>query len=169
VNVLETERLILRQLTADDDKFILELVNEPSWLRNIGDRGVKTPEHARAYLQKGPIEMYHRLGFGLYLVELKEKSTALGICGLIKRDTLTEVDLGFAFLSRFQAQGYGFESATGVLAYGKQTLGLTRILAVTSQDNQPSSKLLGKLGFHFEQSLRLSPNTAEVKLYAIQL
>src|SRR3954468_25026348 len=127
LKVLETDRLIVRWLTPEDAEFILRLVNEPSWLRVIGDNGIRTIEGARAYILKGPVEMYSRLGFGLYLVELKEEGVSIGICGLIKRGSLEDVDIGFAFLPKFWGKGYAYESASAVMAYGKRIFGLTHL------------------------------------------
>jgi RimJ/RimL family protein N-acetyltransferase len=165
LKVLETKRLVLRWLCTDDAAFILELVNEPPWLKYIGDKGVKTLQDAESYIRKGPIEMYGRLGFGLYLVEIKESSEPIGICGLIKREALEDVDLGFAFLPKFWGKGYAFESASAAMSYGKNMLGLPRIAAITSQDNRPSEKLLEKLGFWFERNVRLGASDDELKLY----
>jgi RimJ/RimL family protein N-acetyltransferase len=153
--ILETDRLILRRLSVEDNEFILELVNDPLWLRFIGDRGVHTLEDARDYILKGPVAMYARLGFGSYLVERKSDGIPLGICGLIKRDALEDVDLGFAFLPEYRAQGYAYESAAAVLAYGQSVFGLKRIVAITSPDNDQSAKLLEKLGFTFEKMIQL--------------
>jgi hypothetical protein len=69
LKVLETDRLRLRRLSSEDAEFILQLLNEPSWLRFIGNKGVRAIENARDYILKGPVEMYSRPGFGLYLVE----------------------------------------------------------------------------------------------------
>jgi RimJ/RimL family protein N-acetyltransferase len=113
--------------------------------------------------------MYARLGFGLYLTELKEEGVSIGICGLIKRDSLEDVDIGFAFLPRFWAKGYAYESASAVMAYGKQALGLKRIVAITSPDNQSSAKLLEKLGLQFERMVRLSHDAQEVRLFVSDL
>jgi RimJ/RimL family protein N-acetyltransferase len=164
--VLETERLIIRKLTTDDAPFILELVNEPSWIRFIGDRGVRTLDAARAYISNGPIAMYERFGFGLYLVMLKGDKVPLGMCGLIKRDALPDVDIGFAFLPRYWGKGYAIEAAAAVLAYGRRALGLGRIVAITSPDNQSSIKLLEKIGFVFEGMIRLPGETSEVRLFS---
>lgn len=166
LKVLETNRLILRRLSTEDADFILELVNEPSWLRFIGDKGVRSIVDARDYILKGPVESYERFGFGLYLAELKETGTPIGICGLIKRDSLKDVDLGFAFLPKFWGNGYAYESASAVMAYGKSALGLNRIVAVTTPDNHNSIKVLEKLGFRFEQIVRLSVDAPEVRLFA---
>ena len=166
MKVLETDRLILRRLSVEDTAFILELVNDPLWLRFIGDRGVRTLEDARAYILKGPVAMYERVGFGLYLVEHKRDGVPLGICGLIKRDGLDDVDLGFAFLPEFRAQGYAYESAVAVLAYGRQMFGLKRIVAITSPDNERSVRLLEKLGFTFEKMIQLPNDSEAVKLFA---
>ena len=166
MEVAQTERLLLRWLNTGDSPFILELLNEPSWIRYIGDKGVQTIQDARRYIENGPVEMYQRLGFGLYLVELKENGAPIGICGLIKRETLVDVDLGFAFLPRFWANGYAFESASAVIAYGRRAFGLSRIVAILSQDNDRSAKLLEKLGFRFDSAVRLQPSGEELWLYA---
>ncbi len=166
MEVAQTERLILRWLNAGDSAFILELLNEPSWIRFIGDKGVKTIQDAQRYIENGPVEMYQRLGFGLYLVELKENSAPIGICGLIKRAALVDVDLGFAFLPRFWANGYAFESASAVMSYARNTLALSRIVAVLSPDNHRSAKLLERLGFRFDSTVSLKAGGDELKLYA---
>ena len=167
MTVVQTQRLILRRLTLDDAAFMLRLLNDAAWLQYIGDRGVRTLEAAREYLRTGAIDMYTRLGFGLYLVELNSTHEPIGICGLIKRDTLPDVDLGFAFLAQFRGGGYAYESAAATLGYARATLGMQRIVAIVSPENQRSIALLEKLGFHFEQSLRLPPNEArETSLFA---
>jgi len=169
MNVIETERLALRRLKAEDAGFILELLNDPAWLRFIGDRGVRTVEAARDYISRNLAPMYERHGFGLYLTELKEGGTPVGICGLIKRDSLEDVDVGFAFLPRFRGKGYAYESASAVMEYGRTAFGLGRIVAITSPDNEVSAGLLEKLGFTFERMLRLSDDDAEVCLFASDL
>ncbi|HEV3470953.1 MAG TPA: GNAT family N-acetyltransferase [Pyrinomonadaceae bacterium] len=167
--VLETERLILRRLSEADAEFIRGLVNEPSWLRFIGDRGVRTVEDARRYIADGPVASYGRHGFGLYLTELKAGGDPAGICGLIKRESLEDVDLGFAFLPRFWGRGYASEAAAAVLEYGKSAFGLRRVVAVTAPDNQASIRVLEKLGFTFERMVKLSADDEEIKLYALDL
>lgn len=169
LKVLETDRLIVRWLSADDAEFILQLLNEPSWLRFIGDKGVRTIEDARNYILNGPMEMYSRLGFGLYLVELKEDGSSIGICGLIKRDSLEDVDIGFAFLPKYWGKGYAYEAAYAVMEYGKRALGLNRIVAITSTENYVSAKLLEKLGFNFEGMVKLSSGGDEIKLFALDV
>jgi [ribosomal protein S5]-alanine N-acetyltransferase len=166
MKVLETERLILRRVTVGDSEFMLELLNDPSWLRFIGDRGVRTLDAARDYILKSLVAMYERLGFGLYLTELKGEGVPIGICGLIKRDSLEDVDIGFAFLPKFRGKGYAYESALAVMAYGKRTFGLNRLVAITSPDNSDSARVLEKLGFNFERMVRLSDDSAEVSLFA---
>jgi RimJ/RimL family protein N-acetyltransferase len=166
MTVLETDRLILHYLTVEDCEFILELLNDPSWLRFIGDKGVKTLDDARDYIVKSLIPMYERLGFGLYLTELKSEGIPIGICGLIKRDSLEDVDIGFAFLPKFRGKGYAYESASAVLAYGKRTFGFNRIVAITTPDNDSSARLLEKLGFHFERMVKLTDDSSEVSLFA---
>src|ERR1700704_4791358 len=111
MTILETDRLLLRKLTADDAEFILDLLNQPSFLQFIGDKGVRTLDDARQYILAGPVASYERFGFGLYLTALKESQVSIGICGLIKRETLEDVDVGFAFLPQFWSKGYAFEAA----------------------------------------------------------
>jgi RimJ/RimL family protein N-acetyltransferase/cytochrome b561 len=166
MEVAQTERLILRWLDDGDSAFILELLNEPSWIRFIGDKGVKTIQDAQRYIETGPVEMYRRLGFGLYLVELKENGAPIGICGLIKRAVLVDADLGFAFLPRFWANGYAFESASAVMSYARSALTLSRIVAILSPDNHRSAKLLAKLGFRFDSTISLQAGGDELELYA---
>jgi RimJ/RimL family protein N-acetyltransferase len=155
--VLETTRLSLRRLTEDDAPFIFRLVNEPSWLRFIGDKGVRTMDDARRYLREGPIDMYARHGFGLYLVARKSDATAIGMCGLIKRDALPDVDIGFAYVPESWGNGYAVEAADAVLAYGRDDIGLKRIVAITSLDNDASIRVLGKIGMAFERVMEVRP------------
>lgn len=166
MKVLETDRLLLRRLSIEDAGFMLGLLNEPSYLRFIGDKGVRTLNDARDYILTGPIASYDKFGFGLYLTALKDSGAAIGICGLLKRDNLPNVDIGFAFLPQFWTQGYAFEAASGVMAYGRDTLGLNRIIAIVSPDNKRSIKLLGKLGFKFERMARWPADGSDIELYA---
>ncbi len=168
MNILETERLALRQLTADDAGFILALVNEPSFIQNIGDRGVRTLSDAERYIENGPVASYARNGFGLYLVALKESGESIGMCGLIKRDELDDVDIGYAFLPKFWSKGYAVESALAVKEQGR-SLGLRRLIAITDPANEGSIRVLEKLGLRFEKMIRLSADDIELKLFTIDL
>jgi RimJ/RimL family protein N-acetyltransferase len=163
--ILETDRLQLRMLTIDDAEFILRLLNEPSFIQNIGDRGVRTIDEARAYILKGPIASYEKFGFGLWLVETRSATAPIGICGLLKRDVLDDVDIGYALLPEFWSQGYALESASAVMAYASDQLGLKRVVAVTNPDNQSSIRLLEKMGFQYERLVRLSDGAPEIKLF----
>ncbi len=165
LKVIETDRLTLRHLTPDDAEFIFALLNDPAFLRFIGDKGVRTLEDARKYITNGPMKMYARLGFGLYLVELKDGGIPIGLCGLIKRDGLDDVDIGFAFLPEYRTKGYAYEAASATMAYGKDALRLKRIVAITSPDNEASGKLLERLGLRFERIIRLSEGAEEVRLF----
>ncbi len=164
--VVETARLTLRRMVVTDAPFIFELVNEPDWLRHIGDRGVRTIDAARDYIVNGPIDSYERHGFGLYLTELTESCEPIGICGLLKRESLEHVDLGFALVRRRFGRGYATEAAAAVVAYGERELGLERILAITSPDNYGSMRVLAKLGFVFERERSHSDDGSMVRQYA---
>ena len=151
MTVLETERLILRELTLDDAPFILTLLNDPSFLRYINDKNVRDLEGARQYMLNGPIASYARNGFGLYLVELKDSAVPIGLCGLLKREELPDPDIGFAFLPDFWGKGFAFESANAVMNDARARLGFNRLLAIVMPDNEASIKLLEKLGMRFER------------------
>jgi RimJ/RimL family protein N-acetyltransferase len=163
--VVETGRLRLRRLEEDDAPFIFELVNDPDWLRFIGDRNVHSLEDARGYIRKGPLASYQRHGYGLYLVELRETGQPLGMCGLIRRDTLDHPDLGFAFLPRFRGAGYAREAARATLDHARRSLSLGPLLAITSLHNERSIALLEKLGFVFEQIIRMPNDQEELRLF----
>ena len=163
--VLQTERLILRHLTEDDAEFYVALVNDPDWLRFIGDRGLRTADAAREYLATGPIPGYPRNGFGLYLTALREDGTPVGICGLVRREGLDDVDVGFAFLPAFRGRGYAVEAGNAVLAQARDDVGLAHVAAITNPDNDASIAVLQKLGFRFERLMRLAPEAAEVNLF----
>jgi RimJ/RimL family protein N-acetyltransferase len=163
--VLRTERLLLRRFTVDDAEFILTLLNEPSFLRYIGDKKVRNLEDARQYILNGPVASYERHGFGLYLVELKEQNTPIGMCGLLKRDELPDADIGFALLPSFWNKGLALEAATAVLTEARDTLNLPRILAITSLDNDASIALLERLGFQFDRVMKLSEDREQLRLF----
>jgi RimJ/RimL family protein N-acetyltransferase len=165
VKIFETERLILRQMRIEDAEFIFELVNEPAFIRNIGDKGVRTLEDARNYILTGPVASYAKFGFGLYLVELRETEEAIGICGLLKRDSLEDVDIGFALLERFRRKGFARESAAAVVGYGRNALGLKRIVAITSPDNEGSMRVLEKIGLRFEKMIRMPGSDEDTRLF----
>lgn len=163
--LLETPRLRLRQLDPADAAFIRRLVNEPSFIRYVGDRGVRTDEDACNYIREGPMASYARHGFGLLLAQLKRGGTPAGICGLLKRDTLEDVDVGFAFLPEFWFQGYALEAAAAVLA-DAQNRGFNRVLAITSPDNVASIRLLDKLGFRLERTMRQPGENLDLNVFS---
>jgi ribosomal-protein-alanine N-acetyltransferase len=166
---LRTPRLLLRELTADDAPFILTLLNDPAWLRFIGDRGVRTVDDAAAYIDKGPRASYALNGFGLNLVTLSDSGTAIGICGLIKRDSLPGPDLGFAFLPAYRSQGYAFEAATAVRDFARDHFRLPSLLAIVDPANGPSIRLLEKLGFAFERMMTVPGDDHDVNVFAARL
>jgi RimJ/RimL family protein N-acetyltransferase len=166
MQVIETERLALRHLTLDDAPFMHTLVNDPTWLRFIGDRGVRSVDDAREYLRKGAIASYAQHGFGLYLTEIKATSQPIGICGLVKRDTLPDVDVGFALLPQFAGHGYACEAAAAVMQHARAQIGLTRVVAITNPDNHGSIRVLEKIGLGFERLIRPVADAGELALYA---
>lgn len=166
MKAIETSRLALRALVPERDAaFILRLLNEESFLRYIGDRGVRTLEDARRYIENGPAKSYAEHGFGLLLVEGRDDARPLGICGLLKREALDHPDLGFAFVPEAWGRGFGLESAAAVLSDARARLGLVRVLAVTQPDNGASIRLLERLGFAHEGGVRLSEGGPELALY----
>lgn len=169
MKTLQTERLQIRPMVAvQDAPFMLRLLNEPSWLRFIGDRGVRTLAQAQAYIEQGPVAMYASHGHGFCVVELRGQQQPLGICGLAQRDYLDSPDIGFAFLPEYCGQGYAFEAARAVLAHGQEALGLRRVLATTRAENLESQKLLGKLGLRFDRLIPHPDGSRELLLFATE-
>jgi RimJ/RimL family protein N-acetyltransferase len=165
MNILETERLALRELAPGDEAFILELLGEPAFLKNIGDRGVRSLEDASGYIASSAIASYRKNGFGMYRVALKESDVAAGICGLVKREGLDGPDLGFAFLERFWNRGYASEAAAAILVHARHKLSLGRVLAITALENRGSMRVLEKLGFRFDGITKLPGHAAESRLF----
>ncbi len=166
MTILETERLSLRTIDPDGDAtLMLELLNEPAFIRYVADRGVRTIEAASDYIREKILPSYETFGFGFYLVERKDTREAIGICGLIKRDALEDVDIGFSTASRYWGKGYAFEAASALMAHGRKVHCLPRIVGVTAPDNFASINLLQKLGLRFERMIRLPGYGPESKLF----
>lgn len=165
--VLETERLTLRRLTPADAPFILELVNTPTWLQYIGDRHVHTLEDARNYITNGPASSYDKIGTGLYLVSLKENGIPIGMCGLLKREILEDLDIGFALLPGHAGKGYAYEAAVATLRHGRHDIGLKRIVAFTTKENLRSISLIERLGLQYESIFRFPGEEQELLLFGI--
>lgn len=155
MQILQTERLQLRHLTLEDAPFILELLNDPLFVRFVGDKGVRTVEGARGYLEHGPLASYAQHGFGLFHVSLRDGGAPIGICGLLKREVLEDVDIGFAYLPQFGGRGYATEAALATMHYGQAVLGLKRIVAITAPDNKASQNVLRKIGLHHARTIKL--------------
>lgn len=169
MQIARTRRLVLRQLVLADARFLCRLLNEPSWLENIGDRGVRTIADAERYIQDKLIGTYASLGFGMYLTLLGNNQTAIGLCGLVKRASLPEPDLGFAFLPEYWGNGYAFEAAVAVMHFARVTLGLSTLLAIVKPDNARSVRLLEKLDFTREGEYRVPSSQELVSLYGATL
>lgn len=168
--VLSTQRLVLRELTREDAPFVLRLLNDPSFLRYIGDRGVRDLDDARRYIERGMLDSYARHGFGLWLVERCDAGDApIGLCGLVFRDGLPAPDIGFAFLPQWWSRGYAHEAAAAVMAHARRVLGLDRVLAIASPHNESSLRLLHKLGFHYERDVLMPGDTEAVALFACDI
>ena len=165
MRVLETQRLLLRYFRTDDAKFILQLLNEPAFREHVGDKGVRTLDDAKLYLENGPIDSYERFGYGLNMVELKDSGEPIGMCGLVRRDNLEDADIGYAFLEQYWSRGYARESAEAVLSHARETLGLERIVAIVTPRNHSSIKLLENIGLSFERMIRLTDDEKELKYF----
>jgi len=162
--ILETERLILREVHTSDSDFILDLLNQPSFIKYIADRGVRTVDQAREYIESRFVQSYKTNGYGLFLMELKDGGTPIGLCGFVNRETLPHPDVGFALLPQFEKQGYAYEAASALLDYERERLGCKRVLAITTPDNESSGRLLEKIGLRFEREIELNGET--LKLYS---
>lgn len=160
-----TKRLTLRPLGLEDAAFVLQLVNEPGWLRHIGDRQIHTLEAAEAYIRKGPLSSHAQHGFGLDLVSRRDSGEAIGLCGLLQREYLDAPDLGYAFLRTQEGQGFATEAAAAVIAHAETALGLARLHALTSLDNRGSIRVLEKNGFRFQRVMRAPGADTESRLF----
>ena len=165
--VCESPRLRLRRLEYGDAPFIVTLLTDPDFLRNVGDRNVRNEDDARRYLTEGPLASYARYGFGLFLAELRAGGTAVGMCGLLRRDTHPDVELGFALLPEHRRRGYTLEAAQACLQLATQRLGLARVVAITALDNAGSIGLLGKLGFRYERVVQFT-NDGDSRLFVYE-
>jgi len=163
---LATARLVLRPLTLRDADFVLAVLNDPAFIRFIGDRHVRTREQAQEYISHGPVRDYKDLGHGMLLAEMKADATPIGLCGLLKREYLPDADIGFAFLPAYRSQGFALEAATAVIDHAFATLALPRILAVVQPDNVASRQLLQKLGMHVDRAFKIAANQSELLLLA---
>ncbi len=167
MEILQTRRLRVRTISSDDAAFYLELLNDPAFIEHIGDRGIRTLDEARRSVIEGPAAMHEKRGHSLYVVELKETGAPIGMCGLIKRDTLEDVDIGYAYLPQYRGCGYAFEAGQAVLAYAP-TIGIMRVVAITSPQNVASNGLLKKLGLRFDRVAHLTPEDAGTNVYLIE-
>jgi RimJ/RimL family protein N-acetyltransferase len=163
----ETERLILRRFDFEDASFVIALLNQPSFIANIGDRGVRSIDDARRYLRDGPMAMYQEHGFGLWHVARKIDGVAVGMCGLLKRNHLPDVDVGYAFLPEYWGIGYAYEAASATLRHGAEKFGLGRVIGVVSEGNSASIRVLEKLGMRFEQMYPMHADEPLVRLYGV--
>ena len=157
--ILKTKRLVIRKFNLDDAAFIIQLMNSPGWLQFIGDRNMKTVDDAKNYLISGPLKSYEENGFGLWLVELISSKTPIGMCGLLKRETLEDIDIGYALLPEYVGQGYAFEMAEATLLYAKNQLNIKKVVAITDENNVNSIALLHKLGLRFDRKIEHADKT----------
>ncbi len=168
--VAKTDRLIISKFTLKDAPFFLELANSPNWIKYIGDRNLKTVKDAEEYIKNGTLKSYSEFGFGFYKLQLKDKNLkSIGTCGLIKRETLDDVDIGFAMLPEFENKGYGYESSLAILELAQHTFKLKRIAAITLAVNKNSIKLIKKLGLCFEKKVKPFEDDDELLLFVKDL
>ncbi|MGB8855632.1 MAG: GNAT family N-acetyltransferase [Burkholderiales bacterium] len=167
--VVQTGRLILRTFSERDAAFYFELWKQPKWIQYIGDKNFQTVDDAKASLLKGPMQMYTQMGFSLYAVVLKESNTPIGMCGLIKRDTLDDVDIGYGLLPAYEGKGYALEAARAVMAYAKNELRLKRVVAITTTDNKKSISLLEKIGMRYEKMVKAPNDDSSLMLFAAEV
>ena len=166
--VLETARLALREFDENDAAFFMALANDADWLRYIGDRQVRTPAAARAYLATHYIPRYAADGFGFWMAIEKQSGQGIGMCGLIRRAGLDDADIGFAFLPAFRGRGYAREAAEATLAHARDVLKLKRVIAIATPDNAASIALLEKIGLAFERPMQLPGSAEKLSLFAIE-
>lgn len=167
--IAETSRLFISKITLKDSRFFLELVNTPHWLKYIGDRKIKTVKDAKGYLRNVTLKSFTDFGFGFYKLQIKDTNKTIGICGLVKRKQLDDVEIGFALLPEYEGKGFGYEASLSVLELAKETFGLKKITAITLPTNISSIKLLEKLGLTFEKKVKPFEDDEELLLFAKKL
>ena len=153
--MVETERLSLREAAEDDAAFILELLNSPGFLENIGDRGVRTQADAGAYVADRMLASYRSHGFGMWVTALRNGGALVGLAGLVKRDGLDVPDVGYAFLPSAWGQGYAQEAAGAVVRHAVEVLRVPRLAAITTLENFASMAVLRKVGFTYQGVIQL--------------
>lgn len=166
MNLLATDRLLINKITIDDAGFILELMNDKDWIKNIGDKGVRTIEDAQAYIENRFLTTYVETNWGFYSLNLKNTQQIIGIAGLVDREGIDHIDIGYGILPQFRGKGYAFEATKAIYDYGFQELKLEKIVAIVNPDNLPSIKLLSKLGLEFEKMIRLPDEEIDILLYS---
>ena len=169
MTIIETNRLLLREASYDDADFIFRLLNEPSFIQYIGDRGIRTLEDAQEYIKTRMISSYDVHGFGLYVVVLKETNEKTGICGLVKRQGLDDIDIGYASLPEFWGKGLATEASLAVKNFAKTSIGLKRLSGITDPKNNASVRVLEKIGLTFNKMIKLSEDDIELSLYSTEL
>lgn len=167
--LITTDRLIIRKFNLDDADFIYRLLNSEAWINYIGNRNIRNLEDAKNYIANSPLYFYQKFGFGPYLVALNDTQESIGMCSLIKRDTLNDVDLGFAFLNPFIGKGYAHEASKAIIEFSRNTLALKKLVAITLPDNTASIKLLEKLGFLYQNTMQFPNETEELMLFSLTL
>ena len=166
MNLITTDRLLINRITIDDAGFILELMNDKDWIKNIGDKGLRTIEDVQAYIQNRFLKTYIESNYGFYTMNLKNTLQIIGIVGLVDRKGIDHIDIGYGILPEFRGKGYAFEAAKAIYDYGYQELNLEKIVAIVNPDNLPSIKLLSKLGLEFEKMIRLPDEEIDILLYS---
>jgi ribosomal-protein-alanine N-acetyltransferase len=166
---VKAERLMLREFTLEDAPYMLRQLNEPSFIENIADRGVRDLNQAASYLENGPIASYRANGFGFWAVVEKASGAVIGMCGLVKRDILPDPDLGYAFLPEYFGQGLAFEATRACVTAAKRDFALPRLLAIVNPGNQPSRRVLDKLGFDFIGMRAVYAGEPDLCLYRLDL
>ncbi len=164
--IAKTTRLRIRELAIEDAEFVLALVNEPSFVSNIGDKGLRSLADAKRFILEGPWTYQQKPGYGQFAVELEENGDPIGVCGLLFRESLNLTDIGFAVLPQYWRRGFAFEAAEAVLRYGQSTLGLKKIVGLTSENNLASIRLLEKLGMKFEKTVKMSDDDPGTVVYS---
>lgn len=165
--ISETERLLISKVTLLDAPFFVKLMNTPNWLKYIGDRNIKTVEDAQENLKNGILKSYSDNEFGFYKILLKsENNKIIGTAGLIKREELNDVDIGFGFLPEYESKGFGYEVSIEIMQLAKEVFKLKKVVAITNPDNHNSIKLLRKLGLVFEKKVNPFEEDKELLLFA---
>lgn len=159
-HILETERLILRELNTSDAENFYKLNSNPNVIKYTGDSAFKNVSEAKKFLEN--YQNYKLNGYGRWSVVNKKTNSFIGWCGLKFGEIEKETDIGFRFFQKEWNKGYATESAKACLKYGFEKLNLKRIVGRAMKENISSIKVLEKIGLEYDSDTNFDGKEAVI-------